>query len=487
MAAKDSSIEMDFDQELLDGVEEVSSAKATGSSSASVRIEPCLSATSNGRLSILVTNYSGTQQELKPGELIGHVEEVHDYCSAENALSSPVVTKWLEEACQESDARPAAACVRSISERNADLLEIIKAKMGNLRADERDAIDALVLEFQDIFALTESELTQTDLVMHHIETVDERPISTRVRQIPYALREKFAAMLKDYLSRGLISPSTSPYASPVVLVSKKEKGSIRMCVDYRLINDKTVKTNFPLINIDTTLMSLGKRKYFTSIDFLCGYFQIRTEPASKHKTAFSTPLGHYEFNVMPMGMSNSVATFQRFMNRLFDGILNDFAYSYVDDLLVASETFEDHLDHLRQVFERVRYANLKLKAQKCTIAAESIPFLGHILTREGIKMDADKLTPIRDYPLPKNVKEMLRFLGMASYYRKFVKNFATIAAPLYRLVHKDARFKFGDDELRAFETLKRALCGDLVLRFPDFVKAMNDPDKRFVVITDASK
>ncbi|KAH7713490.1 hypothetical protein AAVH_19183 [Aphelenchoides avenae] len=307
MAATDYNIDSEIDQELLDGgVEEVTSAKVP---SASVQIEPCLQATSNGRLSILVTNYSGTQQELKPGELIGHVEEVHDYCSAENALSSPVVTKWLEKACRERDERPADAQVRAVSDRHAELLAVIKAKMGKLTAEQETDIDALVLEFHDIFALTESELTQTDLVVHGIETIDERPISTRVRQIPYALREKFAAMLKDFLARGLISPSTSPYASPVVLVSKKDKDSIRMCVDYRLINDKTVKTNFPLINIDTTLMSLGKRKYFTSIDFLCGYFQIRTDPASKHKTAFSTPLGHYEFNVMPMGMSNSVATY----------------------------------------------------------------------------------------------------------------------------------------------------------------------------------
>lgn len=154
---------------------------------------------------------------------------------------------------------------------------------------------------------------------------------------------------------------------------------------------------------------------------------------------------------------------------------------------MASETFEEHLDHLRQVFERVRYAKLKLKAQKCTIAAESTPFLGHVLTRDGIRMDADKLTPIQGFPLPRNARELLRFLGMCSYYRKFVKNFATIAAPLYRLVHKDARFKFGDEELQAFESLKRALCGDLVLRFPDFDKAMNEPAKRFVIITDASK
>lgn len=231
MAANDlpnANTDMDLDELLEGGVEEVSNAKV---SSASLRIEPCLQATSHGRLSVLVMNYSGIQQELKQGDLIGEVEEVTDVCSAENALSSPILTNWLERTCRENDARLADACVRTISDRHAELLAVIKAKMGKLTAEQKTDIDALVLEFHDIFALTESELTQTNLVMHGIETIDERPISTRVRQIPYALREKFAAMLKDFLARGLISPSTSPYASPVVLVAKKEKDSIRMCVD----------------------------------------------------------------------------------------------------------------------------------------------------------------------------------------------------------------------------------------------------------------
>ena len=306
------------------------------------------------------------------------------------------------------------------------------------------------------------------------------------RPIPYALREKVAAMIQDYLARGIIRNSWSPWASPIVLVPKKD-GTIRFCVDYRGLNSVTVKDAFPLPNIDNTLMTLGNKKVFSTMDFITGYWQIKIEPDSIEKSVFTTEKGLYEFLVMPFGMTNAVATFQRFMNRLFDGILNDFVFVYIDDILVASNSFEEHLNHLKIIFEKIRDAGLKLKIKKCCFLAKELPFLGHILTQEGIKKDMDRVTPILDFPIPTTQKKLQSFLGFMTYYRKFIHAFGKIAAPLFRLLKKELKIKFGQEEIEAFKKLKEKLAENVVLYFPDFRAAQKDSKRMFIIMTDASK
>lgn len=191
------------------------------------------------------------------------------------------------------------------------------------------------------------------------------------------------------------------------------------------MNSVTRKDSFPLPNIDNTLLMLGARKFFTTLDFMSGYWQIRMAEDSIEKTAFVTEFGLHEFTVMPFGLSNAVATFQRFMSRLFEGMINNFVFVYIDDILIASASFEEHLQHLQLVFERIRDAGLMLKLSKCKFCASELPFLGHVLTREGIKMDADKVKPVVDLPVPSTKKELHSLLGFLTYYRKFIYSFGT--------------------------------------------------------------
>lgn len=176
-------------------------------------------------------------------------------------------------------------------------------------------------------------------------------------------------------------------------------------------------------NIDNTLLALGGKKFFSTLDFISGYWQIRMDKESIEKTAFITQYGLHEFTVLPFGLCNAVATYQRFMEKLFAGLVNNFVFVYIDDILIASESWEQHLEHIKLVFERIRDAELKLKIEKCHFGATELPFLGHILTREGIKMNADKIKPIVELVTPSTKKELQSFLGFMTYYRKFIYGF----------------------------------------------------------------
>ncbi|KAL7077477.1 hypothetical protein ACQ4LE_002964 [Meloidogyne hapla] len=293
-------------------------------------------------------------------------------------------------------------------------------------------------------------------------------------------------MLQDYLGRGLIRPSISPWASPIVLVPKRD-GSLRFCVDYRGLNSVTTKDAFPLPNIDQILLNLNGKKFFSTLDFHSGYWQIKMDRSSIEKTAFLTEFGLHEFVVMPFGLSNAVATFQRFMSRLFEDFINKFIFVYIDDILIASTTFEEHCEHLRLVFEKIREAELKLRIEKCKFAANELAFLGHILTQEGVKMDADKYKPIIELPIPNTKKRLHSFLGFAAYYRKFIYNFATITAPLFHLIKEGTPFKMGEKEIKIVEFLKEKIREDVLLYFPDFEAALKNLNRPFIIFTDASK
>ncbi|TKR69578.1 hypothetical protein L596_021718 [Steinernema carpocapsae] len=235
-----------------------------------------------------------------------------------------------------------------------------------------------------------------------------------------------------------------------------------MCVDYRKLNSVTVKDAFPIPKINDLLVSFNSKRYFSTFDLHSGYWQIRMEGDSIDKTAFTTPIGLFEFTVMPFGLTNAVATFQRFMESLFEDVLHDYVFVYVDDILIASETWQEHVHHIEEVLRRIQGAGLRLKAK-------------------------NKVAPIRDYPEPKNLKELQRFMGLATYNRKFIANFAKIAAPLTRLNKPSVPYVFDNPCHTAFEELKRNICEDVCLKFPDFKAAETDAKRRFVIMTDASE
>ena len=282
------------------------------------------------------------------------------------------------------------------------------------------------------------------------------------------------------LKGDIIEPSTSKWAAPVVIL-KKKNGQFRFAVDYRKLNKVTVPMSFPLPHMESVFDAIGEcqAQYFSSLDLKSGFWQVPLSESSKHKSAFVTQTGIYQFKRMPFGLMNSPITFQAMMSHVLRGLNWKFVLVYVDDILIFSRNFEDHLSHLSQVFERLHHAKLKLHPDKCKFAVKDIKFLGHIISREGVKVDPSKTKSVSEFPTPKNVKQVRSFLGMANYYRRFIKDHSKIISPLNALCRKGTTFKWSTQCQHAFDTMKKALISAPVLAYPNMAKP-------FILTCDAS-
>ena len=338
-----------------------------------------------------------------------------------------------------------------------------------LTPEEQARLRCLLNEYRDIFAVQPDDLGRTNIVQHHIETGNHPPIRSRPYRVPHAQREVIDKHIDDMLHRNVIQPSASPWASPVDLVPKPD-GSSRFCVDFRKLNKITKKDSYPLPLISESLEALGGASFFSSLDMISGYWQVEMNSSSKEKTAFVTHSGLYEFTTMPFGLCNAPGTFQRLMECVLRGLTWQIALIYLDDVLVYSRTFDDHLQHLRLVFDRFRTAGLKLKPSKCHFGQKQVNYLGHVITRDGIQPDPEKIKVVQEYPVPRTVKDVRAFMGLTNYYRKFVKDFAHIASPLHDLTKKGAAFLWTEECQTAFETLKQALTEAPILTYPDFTQ-----------------
>ena len=353
---------------------------------------------------------------------------------------------------------------------------------------DSDAVEAarLVQRHNDAFSADPLDLGYCSLIPHEIKLTDDRPVNLPYRRVMPCQITEVKQMLQDLLNRNIIRRSASSYASPVVLV-KKKNGQLRLCIDYRCLNAKTQKDAFPLPRIEETLEALGGSQYFSSLDLTHGYFQVSLHPNSIAKTAFRVPWGLYEFLRLPQGLTNSPSTFQRVMELIFGDLNLSEVILYLDDVLVFSETFDEHLVRLDKVFSRITENGLKLKGSKCKLFQTSISHLGHVVSDTGIAVDPEKVARVRDWPIPASPSQLRSFLGLASYYRRYVKGFSAIAAPLHKLSVKSPEqagksagpFEWSAEANEAFETLKRALCEAPVLAFPRF-------DRDFVLEIDAS-
>lgn len=284
--------------------------------------------------------------------------------------------------------------------------------------------------------------------------------------------------LEELMKAGFIQPSKSPFGAPILFVKKKD-GTMRMCIDYRALNNITIKNSYPLPRVDELFDRLQGAKYFSKIDLRSGYHQIRIQPEDVPKTAFRTRYGHYEFLVLPFGLTNAPGTFMHLMHQSFRRFLDDFVLVFLDDILIFSKTLEEHERHVKQVLEVLRQEKLYAKESKCEFFKEEVEFLGHIVGRNGIRMMQDKVQAVNEWPVPTRVTDVRAFLGTAGYYRKFIKDFSKISAPLSDLTKDDVTFKWGTEQQTSFDSLKKAIAAGPVLVLPD-------PKLPFVVHTDAS-
>ena len=259
----------------------------------------------------------------------------------------------------------------------------------------------------------------------------------------------------------------------------EERWVNQILCDYRKVNSVTRKDAYPLPRIDDTLDTLAGSQLFSTLDLISGYWQVEVDSKDREKTAFCTPLGLFEFRVMPFGLCNAPATFQRLMDLVLAGLQWTSCLVYLDDVIIVGKTFEEHLLHLREVLIRLREAGLKLQPSKCSFCQKKVEFLGHIVSDKGVATDPAKTAQVAKWPTPSSQKEVQQFLGLASYYRRFVKDFATIAKPLHRLTEKTMDFKWTSECQSAFEELRRNLTAAPILAFPDF-------EKPFILDTDAS-
>ena len=295
-----------------------------------------------------------------------------------------------------------------------------------------------------------------------------RPIQTAPQRLPYALRKELEDEMTSLLATGCIEPSTSPYAFALVLVRKKG-GRLRVCIDYRGINKDTIVDKYPIPRIDELIDLVGrsKPKIFTSLDLMRGYHQVKMDDDSKHKTAFVCHLGLFQFRRMPFGLTNAPVTFQHLMSQLFSGKEWEFVSVYLDDVLIASQSMTEHMEHVQKVLLRLKEAGLQLKPSKCMFATDEIEYLGHTLTPEGVKPNSKKVEAVRDFPVSKNVKEVKSFLGLANFYRRHIPDMTIISRILTALTRKNMEFIWTVECEAAFKEIKQRLVSVPVLRPPD--------------------
>ena len=365
---------------------------------------------------------------------------------------------------------------------------------SELTTEEEEKVHQLLLEYKDIFSKGAFDIGQTTTITHHVDLLNDAPFKQRHRRIPPAMYDEVRDHLKQLVDCGVIRESSSPWSSAVVLV-RKRNGALRFCVDYRQLNQRTIKDSYALPRIEELLDHFAGCTYFSSLDLRSGYYQVEVEEQHKERTAFTVgPLGFYEFNQMPFGLTNAPATFQRLMEHSMGELYMRECFPFVDDIMVPGKGFDEEYSRLRRVFQKTRENKLKLNSSKCQLFQRRACYCGHIVSSDGIETDPAKVAKIADWREPENATELREFLGFAGYYRKFVAGFATIAKPLNQLIggpskrhakKKDAttavtpEWRWDEPQQKAFDKLKECLTSPPILAYPNY----NCP---FVLYTDAS-
>lgn len=363
----------------------------------------------------------------------------------------------------------------------------------NTSEQSKQKLETLCNKFIDLFGPVKNEMVKTN-VRAEIRTNIDEPIYTKNYPYPACMREEVERQINELLEENIIRPSNSPYNSPIWVVPKKPKPNgekqYRMVIDYKRLNSVTISDTYPIPDINNTLASLGNAKLFTTLDLTSGFHQIAMNEKDIPKTAFSTMNGKFEYVRLPFGLKNAPAIFQRMIDDVLKKLIGKICYVYIDDIIIYSKTEEDHLRDIETVFLKLHEAGLKVNLEKTHFLDTSVEFLGYLVTSDGILPNPDKVKAIQNIIPPTTLKELKSFLGLTSYYRRFIRDYAKVAKPLTNMTRgefsqvranqsKKVAIQLNDEGLRAFETLKQLLTSAEVLVFPDFNKPFN-------LTTDAS-
>ena len=363
----------------------------------------------------------------------------------------------------------------------AEIAELASTNVQESADPDLSLIPPEYHEFAEVFSKKESDKLPEHRSYDHRIPLEEGAVPPWAQSIYHLTPEELDVLRKyidDNLGKRFLRASHSPCAAPVLFV-KKADGTLRLCVDYRGLNKLTIKSRYPLPLIGELLDRLSNAKYFTKFDVHDGFNRLRMAPGEEWKTAFRCCYGQFEYTVMPFGLCNAPGTFQHYMNDTFHDFLDEFLVVYLDDLLIYSKTLKEHKQHVRRVLERLRDAGLYLKPSKCVFHVQEVSFLGFVIGPEGVKMDPEKVEAITSWPAPRSVHDIRVFLGLASFYRRFIDSFSRIVTPLTNLLKKGKKFHWDKTAQKAFEKLKTSFTTAPVLRH-------FDPSLEVVLETDAS-
>lgn len=430
-------------------------------------LSPAMVTINKSTVYVPILNVGETSVKLRPRQSIGVLSHAH-------------IVSLPPDICTEVRESGVAVSVSSHLAGSNTVKEQIQAiDLSFLAESDQVKVRTMLLKYEAVFSSSDLDLGCTNLITHDIPLQDDVPVRQRYRRIPPSDYEEVRAHIRQLLDSQVIRESCSLYASPIVLVRKKD-GSLRLCVDYRLLNSKTRKDAFPLPRIEESLDALSGAQWFSTIDLASGYHQVPVTEKDRMKTAFCTPFGLFEFQRMPFGLCNAPSTFQRLMERMFGDQNCHSLLLYLDDVIVFSPTVDEHLNRLELVLNRFQNEGLKIKLQKCHFFQQEVQYLGHVISSKGVSTDPKKISAVTNWPVPNTLSELKSFLGFASYYRRFVEGFATLASPLNQLVAKLARTKnkrgrgialhdaWTNDCEHSFNNLKTKLAASPVLAYANF-------------------
>ena len=417
--------------------------------------------------------------QIKDGEVV--VQEVSAYSPGDEVLVEANIHNLEEES--------------KSAYQNRDYLDKVDYPRESVSQSTKSKLERILIKNERAFPEDEDDLGFTRSAQHTIPLTDDIPVRGHYTRIPPNQFQEVKQHLSKSLQQGIIRPSTSSYSSGIVLARKKS-GDLRLCVDYRLLNKKTVKDAYPLPRIEETLDFMAGSKVYSVVDLRKAYAQVGVAEQDIHKTAFTTPMGLFEYTRMPFGLSSAPATFQRLMNTVFRDELQEQVLVFLDDVIIFAKDMDEHLERLDRVLTRLRQHGLKVEPSKCHLLQEKVTFLGHQISAKGVETNPDMVEAVVSWPVPKNASETLTFLCKAGYYRRYIPQFTQRAAPLYSLVNMDpnkgkkkrpgrkwistpATFEWTDECQKSFEDLKQALVSAPILGFADF-------SKPFILETDAS-